>query len=150
MLPSDNQLRVMIIPSTAQTAADALFGFVDTKGYNFCDIDVMTGTTATDKVPSVLKVGETDDTTAHTVTSDMTDITAFLGGTGFTIPITAQTVAVKGYTTKFRIDCRKRKRYLGISVTLATAVNLCASANLSGAEEGVDAANADMLGLVAG
>ena len=154
MLSSDNQIEVMIMPTTALTAAGTAFGYCDTKGYNFVDIDVIMTTTATDDVPSVLKIGETDHTTNHTVTSDMTDIAAFLGGTAFTIPITAQTVVRNGYVNKFRVDCRKRKRYLGVSITLGTETNgqgqICVIANKSGAEEGVDATSANMIGLVAG
>lgn len=150
MLSSDNQLAVMILPTTAQSAAGLQFGTVDCKGFHFLDIDVvMQSMSSTSNIPTVLKLGETDDTTAHTVTSDMTDIAAFLGGTAFTIPVTT---AASGYTVKFRVDLRQRQRYIGLSVTCPPTwtQQICAIANLSGAEEGVDATNSRMIGLIAG
>lgn len=150
MKATDNQLAVMILPLTAQTAAGLMFGTVDTIGYNFLEVDVvMQSMSATDNIPTVMKLGETDDTTAHTVTSDMTDIDEFTGGTGFTIPVTT---AASGYNNKFRVDLTKRKRYIGFSMTLPSTwtQSICVVGNLSQAEEGVDATNSRMIGLVQG
>lgn len=143
---------VMIAPvTTAITDGATQVGFVDTRGYDYLEIDFTTNTVTASDVPVVLKLGEDDTSTAVT---DMTDITEFVGGGvgGFTIPITAQTVVLRGYNVKFGIDLRggKRKRYIGISHEVATTVVPVVVARLSKADEATIAADADMLGYIIG
>ncbi|MDK1104219.1 MAG: hypothetical protein QGD93_11500 [Actinomycetota bacterium] len=141
-------LETMIAPTTATTGS-TLIGYVDLKGWDYCEIDVVGTTVITTKVAAVLKLAE-DDT--ETDATSMTDIDLFTGGNttvGFTIPITVQTVTLKGNTMKFRIDCRKRKRYVGIVIQPSTTQTYSVTANkFKGIS--VDAAQDFMLGVQAG
>lgn len=89
---------------------------------------------------SVLRVQESDDNSSYS------NVTALVGGGvgGFTIPtapVTSQPSVVK-----MDIDTRSKKRYLRVSVTPTTAVNVAISARL--AKAGVTPTSASEAGAV--
>jgi len=128
----------------ATTATNATQSMViDTKGYDQANIYVNIGTHATNGTTlQTLKVTESDTATSI---SSQSAIVALTGGTatstsvGFVIPTVA--TAGPGTIVEFQIDCRKRKRYLGLQITPgATTVNVGAIARLTRSKSSADSA----------
>jgi len=143
MRPQTKQ--VIAINQASTTNAATASGNIDTLGYRYAIIDVIT-TTSNDVTnnPSVLKVSESDDT----VVSNFADITELVGdGTGgFTIP---NAVTQGNWGVKMNVDLRGRKRYLKVSVSPVTTQTITALANLAKGEDApIDATGAGVDALV--
>lgn len=121
--------KVMVKPVSVATNADS-FGYIDTKGADYLAVTFALDTAAaTSSNPSTLKLGESDDT----VTTNFTDITAFVGDTAFTIP-NASTSAPQ--TVRLNVNLIGRKRYIGATLRAAGAAQLCSVVgSLSRAED---------------
>lgn len=123
---------VVSIMATGATNGETLTANIDTLGFDSAAIDLIMGTSnTTSNKPSVLKLGESDDT----VVSNFADITAFTGGSGFTI-VTSSTSVENVY--RFNVDCRNRKRYLRITVSPRTTQAVVLNARLGRAEQSGD------------
>ena len=137
--------QVIAINQASTTNAATASGNIDTLGFDYADIDVIT-TTSNDTTnnPSVLKLSESDDT----VVTNFADITAFVGDTAFTIPAA---VTQGNWGAKLKVDLRTRKRYLKVSVSPVTTQVITAIANLSAGDENpTDATGAGANVLVEG
>lgn len=141
------QKQIIVISQASTTNAATASGNIDRLGFDFLTLDVLIATSDdTTNNPTVLKLAESDDT----VVSNFADITEFVGdGTGgFTIPAA---VTSGNNTLKFNVDCRKRKRYLKLSISPLTTQVITAIANLSRGDEAPDdITSANVLGLVEG
>lgn len=127
------QIKADVLSSTAAETSDP----VDCKGYHYATFliggEVATATDSSQTLTSlVLKEGDT--------TSSFANITEFVGGTAFTIPV--NNLTAQHMTCRFNVDLRKRKRYLQVSMQAAAAssANTFASVVLSRAANGTDAA----------
>lgn len=137
--------QVIAINQASTTNGATATGNIDTLGYDFATIDVIT-TTSNDTTnnPSVLKLSESDDT----VVTNFADVSGMVGDTDFTIPAA---VTQGNWGMKFNVDLRGRKRYLKVSVTPVTTQVITAVANLSNGDEGpVDATGTGTKVLVEG
>jgi hypothetical protein len=135
--------QVIAIGMTSVTNAATATGNIDTLGYDFATIDVITTTSnnATNN-PSVLKISESDDT----VVTNFADVSGLVGDTDFTIPNSATS---GNWGVKFNIDLRPRKRYLRVTLSPLTTQTVTAIANLArGDEAPVDATGAGADALV--
>ncbi len=122
--------QVIAINQASTTNAATASGNIDTLGFDYVTIDVITTTSnVVSNNPSVLKLAESDDT----VVTNFADIAEFVGdgASGFTIP---DSVTSGNWGMKFNVDCRARKRYLKLSVSPLTTQVIAAIANLSKAE----------------
>lgn len=137
---------VVITPASFTNGATAA-GNIDTLGFNWLTLDVVTSTADdTTNEPDVLKLAESDDT----VTTNFSDITEFVGGGagGFTIP---DAVTEGNWAVKFNVDLRGRKRYLRCSVSPNTTQVIAAVGNLGvGDEAPGNGAADDMKAVVEG
>lgn len=117
---------VVAITAQSVTNAATVTGNIDRLGYDYCELDVLlAGGNAATNNPSVLKVSESDDT----VVTNFADVTGLVGDTGFTIPnIGTDTEA--STVVKMRLDLKKRKRYLKVTISPITTEVLCAVAQL--------------------
>jgi hypothetical protein len=118
---------------------------IDRLEYDYASIVVARASNANTTFANVLKIAESDDNSSYS------DVTAFVGGGagGFTIPTVTDTASVALF--KFDVDCRARKRYLKVSVTPSTAVNLAIEARLQRAHASpATASAAGILGSVSG
>ena len=135
MLPQ-GKTAVMIQPVTV-TNAGTLTGYVDCRGYDFAEILVIGTTSATNEVPTVLKLTEHDTATA---VASQSAIVAATGGTatsssvGFVIGTPSATTTVP-YTASFQVDLKGRKRYLGVSFSPVTTHTVSAVAKLYRGDE---------------
>lgn len=137
--------QVIAINQASTTNGATASGNIDTLGYDYCTIDVITTTSnATSNNPSVLKLSESDDT----VVTNFANISGFVGDTDFTI---ADAVTQGDWGVKMNVDLRPRKRYIKVSVTPLTTQTITAIANLSCADEsGTDATGTGVKNLVEG
>lgn len=122
---------VVAITAQSVTNAATVTGNIDRLGYDYCELDVLlAGGNAATNNPSVLKVSESDDT----VVTNFADVTGLVGDTGFTIPNIGTDTAAST-VVKMRLDLKKRKRYLKVSISPLTTELLCAIAQLGKAYE---------------
>ncbi|MDI9433118.1 MAG: hypothetical protein QM570_15485 [Planctomycetota bacterium] len=125
MVPESKTV-LMHLADSAASGADVV-GVVDTIGFNYLTVDVLTGTaSAAETAVTALQLGETDDSTAHSdVTTDMDLIPAFTGAAatstsaGFVLP--ARSSATTNIY-RFNVDLRGRKRYIGCHFNPVTTV----------------------------
>ena len=136
MLP-ETKAFVMIPPGTV-AAASTTEGGVDTIGYDFAEITVVNGNTATNATAVTFIQLSESDTQFCTNYTDGAPIVAFVGAAvvsataGFVLPTPSTcTVVPVGSTFRFNVDLRGRKRYLGLLVTPAQTWSLSAVAMLS-------------------
>jgi hypothetical protein len=120
MIPQQATKNVLIINQASTTNGATAQGSVDTKGYDYCKISVITTTSDnTTNNASVLKVQEGDTTSSYA------DVAVFEGDDttngGFTIPsaITAATNITQPFAV-FHVDTRARKRYLNVAFSPVT------------------------------
>jgi hypothetical protein len=120
MLSEFSNAVVSLEPASRATNATAVMTY-DTKGFNSLKIKVCGGTAAsTSALYTTLKITESDTVTNA---SSQTAIVALTGGTatsssvGFVVPTSAAGANLGGHIVDFQIDLRKRKRYLGLSIT---------------------------------
>ena len=120
----------IVISPTSTTNAATTTGTLDTLGYDFAIIDVMS-TTSNDTTNnfSVLKIEEGDTTSAYSA------ITALTGdGTGgFTIAAADTSTPV--IVAKFHIDLTGRKRHLKLTASPVTTQTIWAHAELLRGDE---------------
>ena len=127
----------MVVPQTV-TNAGTLSGKVDTKGFDYAQISLVSGTVAASDIPTVMRISEDD--TAHSAFTAGTVITNFVGGTatttsiGFVIP-TPVTTSGGTYSAQFNVDLRGRKRYLAIEFSPITTHTLSVDCNLYRGDE---------------
>lgn len=118
---------------SAVTVAQTFTHEIDTLGYKYLSLDVMFSpyTASNVSIANVLRMGDTD-TTGGTPTN----ISGLVGGTDFTIAATgASTGANIGALARFNVDLRGKRRYLTVTVTPSTTVNVITNARLSKAEQ---------------
>jgi hypothetical protein len=111
----NDQRQVIVINDTGVTNGETATGNVDTLGWDFVTIDLLTSTsnTASNNL-SVLKLSECDTTDGAFV-----DVDGTVGDDDFTIP---NAVTQGNWGVKFNVDCRARKRYLKVTVTPVKAL----------------------------
>lgn len=143
MNPASKQ--VIAINQASTTNAATASGNIDTLGYDYAVIDIITTTSdAVTNNPSVLKLSESDDT----VVTNFANVSGFVGDTDFTIP---NSVTSGDWGVQLRVDTRARKRYLKVSVSPLTTQNITAIANLYKAGElPVNTTRANVKALVVG
>ncbi len=119
MVPSENKIMMMVMPTTALTAGSAGgTGYIDTKGYDYLTIGVLEHSVTETTQVSTFRVGEID--TVPTAYTDCTDIVALCGGTaisttaGFVLP-QPNSAYTMGNVYRANLDLRGRKRYIGVS-----------------------------------
>ena len=151
MNDSDNNAIVMLPAATCATNATQTMSFTG-QGYDRLNLYLNIGTHATDGASiGTLKLSESDTVTSP---SSMTDIVAFTGGTetsstvGFVIPGADE--LGPGSVIAFQVDLKKRKKYLGLSITPgSTTMNIGAIGLLSksGPEGSADTASEKSISL---
>jgi ABC-type thiamin/hydroxymethylpyrimidine transport system permease subunit len=122
----DNASLVLLPPAATATNATKYFSF-DRAGFDQANIFVVIGThTTTTAVVTGVKISESDTLTSA---SSMTDIAALCASnttsTSAVNAVPAGSVQGLGAVMEFQLDLRKRKRYVGGSITadtVATAV----------------------------
>jgi len=142
MAVSDTK-QVIAINQASTTNAATATGNIDTLGWDYVTIDVITTTSNNvTNNPSVLKISEADTTDA----TNFSDVTGTRGDTDWTIP---NSVTSGNWGIKFNIDCKARKRYLKVTVSPVTTQTITAIANLSKGDEGaIDATSSGANALV--
>lgn len=121
-LPYSKQ--VIAISQTSATNGETVTGNIDTKGFDFLSIDVITSTSNNvTNNPSVLKLSESDTTDVST----FANISGAVGDTDFTIPAS---VTSGNWGVKFNVDLVGRKRYLKVSSTPVTTQTFTVIGNL--------------------
>jgi len=123
------------------TSAGTVFGVVDTKGFDFCIIDVCAGTgEAASTAITELNMSESD--TLLTAVSDGTAVTAFVGAAaistsaGFVLPALSSTTQ---NSFQMNVDLRGRKRYLAIKFApTKQTVGVRSAAHLFNANDAAD------------
>ena len=140
MIHAQNDKVVAALPTGTVASSETATMTIDTVGYDHASITVLRASNAATTFASVLKVAESDNN------SDYADVTALVGGGtgGFTIPAVTATGSVS--VVKMDVDTKARKRYLRVSMTPATAVNVAMTARLSRAE--VSPENASQAGVI--
>lgn len=135
--------QVIAINQASTTNAGTASGNVDTLGYDYATIDVITTTSDdTTNNPSVLKLSESDDT----VVTNFANVSGTVGDTDWTIPAA---VTTGDWGVKFGVDLRARKRYLKVSLSPLTTQSVTAIANLFKGDEGPDSStDANVVALV--
>jgi len=111
---------------------------IDTIGFNHASIDVVFSpfTAAATAAATVLRLAQSDSSG-----SGQTSISGFVGGTDFTVAAGSTTGANAGYTHRFDVDLRGKKRYLTVYATPAATVGVVTLARLSKGEIGPTSAS---------
>jgi hypothetical protein len=122
----------------ASVAANATHSVeIDTLGFAYASIDVAFSpfTAATSSAASVLRLAQSD-----TSGSGQANVSGFVGGTDFTVAAGSTTGATVGYSHRFDVDLRGKRRYLTVYATPGNTVAVATVARLSKGEAGpVDA-----------
>ncbi len=146
MIHAQNDKVVAELPTSTTASNGTATLTIDTLGYDHASIVVARASNASTTFASVLKVEESDSSG-----SGYSNVTALVGGGtgGFTIPTVSDTAATS--LVKMDVDCRGKKRYLKVSATPNTAVNVSIQARLSRGEVAPSSASeAGVLSLVKG
>lgn len=122
----DNVSLVLLPPAATATNASKTFSF-DRSGFDQANVYVIIGThTTTTAVVTGVKISESDTVTSP---SSMTDIASLCASnttsTSAVNAVPAGSVQGLGTVMEFQIDLRKRKKYIGGTITadtVATAV----------------------------
>lgn len=145
MIHAQNDKVVAALPTGTVASSETATLTIDTNGYEHASVTVVRASNASTVFASALKVEESDDN------SDYSNVTALVGGGtgGFTIPTVSSTSVPS--IVKMDIDTKARKRYLKVSMTPNTAVNVSMQARLSrGAVAPASASEAGVIGWVKG
>lgn len=147
MIHAQNDRVVAELPTSTTASSGTATMTIDTRGFNYASVNVMRASNASTTFASVLKVEESDDNSSYSNVAPFV-----LGGTGgFTLPAITTAGTALSSVVKMDIDCRALKRYLKVSVTPNTTVNVAMTARLSRAEETpTSATEAGALGWVRG
>ena len=146
MIHAQNDKIVSELPASTTASSGTATLTIDTLGYDHASVTVARASNASTTFASVLKVEESDSSG-----SGYSNVTALVGGGtgGFTIPTVSDTAATS--VVKMDIDTKAKKRYLKVSVTPSTAVNVAITARLSRGEVAPStAAETGVIGLVKG
>jgi len=107
---------------------------IDTLGFNHASIDVLfspfTSASGPSTAATVLRVAQSDVSG-----SGQTNISGFVGGTDFTVAAGTTATAGVGYTHRFDIDLKGKRRYLTVYATPASTCGVITSCRLSQGEE---------------
>ena len=137
----------LFLQTTSVTNAGTVTANLDTLGFDFVSIDVISTTSdsATNN-PSVFKLSESDDT----VVTNFADITALVGdGSGGWVVPNWFTATANAKTVKFNVDLRHRKRYLRLAISPLTTQSFTAIANFArGETTPINTTDANVLALV--
>jgi hypothetical protein len=119
--------------SVALTATHSLE--IDTLGFNFASIDVLfspfTSATGPTTAARVLRVAQSDASGSGQV-----DISGFVAGTDFTVAAGVTATAGVGYSHRFDIDLRGKRRYLTVYATPASTCGVVTTCRLAKGEAG--------------
>lgn len=120
----------------AVTSAQTASLEIDTLGYNHASIDVLfspfTAAANPTTAATVLRVAHSDTTG----TSGQANVSGFVGGTDFTVAAGNTAVSALGYSHRFDIDLRGKRRYLTVYATPASTCGVVTTARLSKGEAG--------------
>ena len=145
MIHAQNDKVAAALPVGVTASNETATLTIDTVGYDHASVTVMRASNAATTFASVLKVEESDDNASYS------NVTALVGGGtgGFAIPAVTATGSVA--VVKLDVDTKARKRYLKVSMTPSTAVNVAMTARLSRGEVAPEtAAQAGVIGWVKG
>jgi hypothetical protein len=145
MIHAQNDKVVAALPAGVTASSETATLTIDTVGYDHASVTVMRAANAATTFASMLKVEESDDNASYS------NVTALVGGGtgGFAIPAVSATGSVA--VVKLDVDTKARKRYLKVSMTPSTAVNVAMTARLSRGEAAPEtAAQAGVIGWVKG
>lgn len=108
---------------------------IDTLGYDYASIDVLyspfTAAAGAGTAAAVLKLQQSDASG-----SGQTDVTGYVGGTDFTPGPAVTATASVGYSCRFDVDLRGKKRYLTVATSPVSAVGVVTVCRLSKGTEG--------------
>ena len=129
---------VLVLSTQAVTSAGVVTAYFDTRGYDYCNLDIHQTTEAGPSQTTTLAIRESDTTTSAatdgSAIEELTGGVAIVAGTsGFVLPTPlsdAQNIH------RFNIDLRGRKRYLMIHVAPSSSCTMSSSAFLSLAADG--------------
>jgi len=125
-MPSQSKQAIIISQASTTNGATAT-GYVDTLGYDYLTVDVITSTSnAASNNPSVLKLGEGD------TTASFSDVSGTVGDTDWTIP---DSVTSGNWGVRFNVDLRGRKRYVNVSLSPTTTQVVTALGTLHRGDE---------------
>jgi len=139
MIPAQNVKTVIMAPVLNAAGVTNIMSF-DRSGFDYCTIDILSGTTDTEtNAIAQVNVAESDTLTTP---SAMTDIPALCGSvttsTSYMWAVPAVSATSQGSCITINIDLKGRKKYIGLSL-LASAgggtASIAAIARLSRAEE---------------
>ena len=147
MIHTQNHKVVAELPTGTTASSGTATLTIDTQGYNYASVAVMRASNASTTFASVLKVEESDDNVSYTNVAPFV-----LGGTGgFTLPAISAAGTAATAIVKLDVNCLALKRYLKVSCTPNTAVNVAITARLARGEEfPATASEANVLGWVRG
>jgi hypothetical protein len=114
---------------------------IDTLGYSYASIDVLytpfTAAAGASSSSAVLKLAQSDASGSGQV-----DIVGYVGGTDFTPGDAVTATSSVGYSCRFDVDLRGKKRYLTVYATPVSAVGVTTVARLSKGADGPVSASA--------
>ena len=144
MFPEFTNSLSILRPASVASTATAVCTF-DSKGADSLKIKVNSGTAATTSaLYTTLKITESDTVTNA---SSQSAIVALTGGTnvvadstGFVLPLCTTGLFDLGGVVEFQIDLRKRKRYIGVTMTPVQTLVVGIDAELYRQKESKDTA----------
>lgn len=147
MIHAQNDRVVAELPTGTTASSGTATMTIDTRGWNYASVNAVRASNASTTFASILKVEESDDNSSYSNVDKFV-----LGGTGgFTLPAISTAGTAASAVVKMDIDCKALKRYLKVSYTPNTTVNVALSARLSRGEESpVSVSEANVLGWVRG
>jgi hypothetical protein len=141
MLHSQMEKVVSAVPTAVGSSAVALT--IDTLGWDHASVTVLRASNASTVFASVLKIEHSDDNSSYS------DLSGFVGGTDFTIPVVSDTASAA--VVKLDVNTQAKKRYLKVTATPAVSVNTVVTARLSRGENApATASEAGCIGWVKG
>lgn len=136
------QMEKLMVALPAAVASSAVTLTVDTLGYEGVSFAVVRAANAATAFASVLKVEQSNDDSTYVA------VPGFTGGTDFTI---AQATTATPVAYKLDVDSKVTRRYLKLTCTPSTAVNVALCARLYRGENApTTAAEAGAIGWVVG
>jgi hypothetical protein len=148
MSDSQNNRVVSELPANTIGSTATATLTVDTLGYDYASLTVLRASNASTVFANVLRVEESDS-----VSTDYSNVTAFvMGGTGgFTVPAISVAGTALTSAVKLDINTKARKRYLRVSYTPGVTANVAITGRLSRGENSpANASQANVLAWVAG
>lgn len=140
MVPSA-QKTLPMFEGLTMTSAGTVFGTIDTRGFDFCQINLVAGTgEAASTAVTTLRVSEADTLltayTGGTAVTNLVGAAAVSTSAGFVLPALSSTVQ---NVFTMNVDLKGRKRYLGLNFAPEKqTVGVSAHAVLSRVADGAD------------